>query len=236
MGDERERYVRFVIRTRFMPADWVDSSRLRLTYEGAYSLTPAAAAAHMVAIVERELRRPLRTCRVLECFAGHGGDTIPIIHYGEPRAVLCLEANPEHRANLRHNLRLYFPDACQRRRITVSDDGDAIAFVRWLRDESRSARALPHDVIYMDPPWGGTSYRAEQKISDIRLRDRAGQPVQLTEFVRLCRDLCSLVAIKLPVNFDAARVWPDAVVEDFLPAHIRYVLVPGVRPRGPRNT
>jgi len=227
MGDDNERYVRYVVRTRFLSAPWVDPSKLRLTYEGAYSLTPAAAAGHMVEIIERELRCPLRTCRVLECFAGHGGDTIPLMHFGDPRSIVCFESNPVHRGNLRHNLRLYFPDALVRRRIAISENGDAVSYVRGLLP----APASVYDVIYMDPPWGGHSYKETERIADIELQDGAGAGVALTQFVAWCFGMCRLLVLKLPINFDAGAFacYRGVVVEDVRSAHIRYVLVPGGR-------
>ena len=233
MADDNERYVRYVVRTRFLSAAWVDPSKLRLTYEGAYSLTPAAAAGHMVTIIERELRRPLRACRVLECFAGHGGDTIPLMHFGEPRSIVCFETNPVHRGNLRHNLRLYFPEAHVRRRITVSEDGDAVTYVRGLSATSNTGglRHPEYDVVYMDPPWGGHAYKETERIADIELRDRDGEAVALTEFVAWCFGLCRLLVLKLPINFDAGAFacYRGVVVEDVRSAHIRYVLIPGAR-------
>lgn len=222
----RERYVRFVIRTRFMHAPWVDSGKLRLTYEGAYSLTPSCATEHMIQLIERETRRQLRACRVLECFAGHGGDTIPLVHVGEPRSIMCFEQNPEHRGNLRHNLRMYFPDPLVRRRITVAEDGDVLSYLRWLRD--REERGT-YDLMYLDPPWGGHGYKTTERIGDIILYDKHGEPVQLSDLVSWCFSLCETVVLKLPINFDpdAFKCYRGAVIDDYRPAHIRYVLLQG---------
>jgi 16S rRNA G966 N2-methylase RsmD len=240
---ERDRYIRFVLRTRFLKIPQVDSSRLRLTYEGAYSLTPAGASMHMVRLVERTLRRPLRVCRVLECFAGHGGDTIPIVHYGDPQAIVCLEANADHRNNLRHNLRTYFPDAQRLRRVIVPPDACAVKFARALGKKQSAVQPsstpctasiaqcstpqLMYDVVYMDPPWGG---HHPVSSTSIRVRDREGRAVMdLLDLALAYRKLCCMVVLKLPMSFDTSVFAifgaKNITVDDYAPAHLRYVLI-----------
>ena len=59
-------------------------------------------------------------------------------------------------------------------------------------------RQLKQDVIFLDPPWGGKSY----KDTDLMSIDIGGIP-----FEQICNDifeekLCSMLLLKLPLNYD----------------------------------
>ena len=60
---------------------------------------------------------------------------------------------------------------------------------------------IKQDVIFLDPPWGGRTYKEHETISltinDIMLED-------ISEIIRL-EKLCSLLVLKLPLNYDTSN-------------------------------
>jgi hypothetical protein len=69
-----------------------------------------------------------------------------------------------------------------------------------------------HDVLFLDPPWGGPEYKNEDKVS-LYLSD-----VPLAEACRRLRDHVQYFALKVPTNFDEAAFIAETA--DFLePLH-----------------
>ena len=70
---------------------------------------------------------------------------------------------------------------------------------------------LKQDVIFLDPPWGGRTYKEHETISltinDIMLED-------ISEIIRL-EKICSLLVLKLPLNYDTSN-FSDGLKENMI--------------------
>jgi len=85
----------------------------------------------------------------------------------------------------------------------------------WCGDICAQANArpgmTPHDVIFLDPPWGGGAYRTQGKLS-LCLGHASLQQV-CVDWSRESR----LIALKLPLNFDFDDFFDEAQAAHALP-------------------
>lgn len=59
---------------------------------------------------------------------------------------------------------------------------------------------LTQDVVYFDPPWGGTEYKSKKKI-DLYLDN-----INVLEIINEIYNYTRIVALKVPNNFDVSRI------------------------------
>lgn len=67
--------------------------------------------------------------------------------------------------------------------------GDCIDIVPYLKQ----------DLVFLDPPWGGPSYK-DKKTIDLYLSG-----VELSEICRIIKPSCKYLALKVPQNFDLEK-------------------------------
>jgi site-specific DNA-adenine methylase len=62
---------------------------------------------------------------------------------------------------------------------------------------------LEQDIVYFDPPWGGTDYKnAPMGTLRLQLTDRDDEKMDLEDIIIHMRDKASVCVVKLPVNYD----------------------------------
>jgi len=163
----------------------VERNRLQVTDEARYSITRPAQASHIEHIIRNHLQEIGKTptqCTITDATACVGGDTI---HFARTfKQVQSVEINPEHCRMLRNNISVY-----NRKNVTV-----------YCSDYLKVAPQLKQDVIFMDPPWGGPTYKHKKRVW-LALSD-----VSLPNVVQSIAQTASLVVLKVPMNFDVSYI------------------------------
>lgn len=59
---------------------------------------------------------------------------------------------------------------------------------------------LQQDVIFMDPPWGGTDYKTNKM--SLEYKDSSGKPIDVSQITREYSSNANLIVLKVPYNFD----------------------------------
>ena len=137
------------------PRGSIDYSRLRVTEEGAYSITRRRDADQIIHIIKNTVP-DYETKSITDATGCIGGDTLNFATVFEK--VHSIELNISNFEALKNNVGVYgFTN------ITLYH-GDCTELYKWASD-----------VLYIDPPWGGPNYRTIQNLNlylgNIRLDD-----------------------------------------------------------------
>ena len=178
--------------TKFTKAE---RDRFTLDEEGLYSTTHADDAEHICKIIaelpkiSKEFlhRRPVIT----DACACGGGNAISFLCSELFEHVNVVELNSDRcsqhlRPNLAHVVSFRHPTTTYD---VLNEDYLAIY------------QSLKQDVVFMDPPWGGTSYRQNVDI-DLFLNNISVCDLSLD----LVNKYCKYVVLKLPLNFDCKKL------------------------------
>jgi 16S rRNA G966 N2-methylase RsmD len=167
----------------------VDRDLLQFSDEASYSITRPAKAKLILRIIGMYLHRQHKRasdCTITDGTACVGGDTL---HFSKVfKHVHAVEVNPTHCRMLKTNLRVY-----GRTNVSVCC-GDYLTRLPQLKQ----------DVVFLDPPWGGRSYKKHERVS------LSLSTVPIHEVVdRLFRTV-SLIVLKTPTNFDVGSLFASA--------------------------
>jgi hypothetical protein len=179
----------------------LDYSKLKLTKEGEYSITRRKDGQKILSIIKTISKDSKSITDVTGCV---GGDTIMFgLNFQEVQSV---ELNKENFNVLAHNVNVFGLTNVQ------LHYGDAVHLYNWQTD-----------ILYIDPPWGGPTYKEavelDLSISQLRL------DLWLEEIL-LRRNRPSYIFLKLPSNYNFKRLNFLSNVEMIKPYRIRsYVLV-----------
>ena len=161
---------------RFIPPD--KRKRLRFDEEALYSVTDQYTADK----ISRELKRLCPTAQVItDATACIGGNSFSFSkHFSFVQAIELDKIRFDYlKANLQTldsiNVACYW--------------GDCIDIVPCLKQ----------DLVFLDPPWGGPSYKDKKNI-DLYLSG-----VELSEICRIIKPACRYLALKVPQNFALER-------------------------------
>ena len=158
----------------------VDYSKLQLTLEGTYSVTRRRDADHILSIMASNVGN-LKDKSITDATACVGGDTINFaLNFREVHSIEYSKENFDALSNNvkvygLENVKLYF--------------GDCMKVYDWASD-----------VLYIDPPWGGPSYRNMERVElfldstrlDVWLEDVLSGPYRP-----------SFVFLKVPSNYNS---------------------------------
>lgn len=155
--------------------------KLQVSSEAYYSITRPAAAKSILAIIERHLSNigmNIHKCTITDATACVGGDTL---HFTRVfRHVNAVELNPVHYKMLLNNLKVY-------KRTNAAT---------YLSDYLKVMTTLNQDVVFIDPPWGGPSYKKKRSVwlslSGVPIHDIVCQHVKMHT---------RLIVLKIPTNF-----------------------------------
>lgn len=171
--------------TLFAREKGVSLDSLQVSDEALYSITRPAQASHIEHIISTHLVEMGKTpaqCTITDATACVGGDTL---HFAKSfQYVQSVEINPTHCRMLQNNIVVY-----NRKNVTV-----------YCGDYLTVGAHLKQDVIFMDPPWGGPSYKHKKHVR-LALSD-----VSLPNIVRSIAQTASLIVLKVPINFDVSHI------------------------------
>ncbi len=159
-----------------MSIDYVASYSLTKPYEG------SQISKFIIDKINNVLKKDSFNCIVTDGTAGSGGDSINFSNNFEK--VNSVEINKEMYYILANNTR-------HKNNIALYND-----------DYTKIYNRLIQDVIYLDPPWGGTEYKYKKDI----VLELSGIPLSLfiKNISRHCKE--TLVFIKAPLNINTTGI------------------------------
>lgn len=155
----------------------IDKSKLQMTVEGEYSITPKYMASQIYTIIKQYLKNT-KDLIITDANGGIGGDTINFAL--KFKLVNSVEASPSHCRVLQHNVNVY-----HLKNVKV-----------YCQNYVEIMKSLKQDVIFMDPPWGGIHYKDVPNLS-LYL-----DGYLIEELVNLLSSRAKLFVIKVPKNFN----------------------------------
>jgi predicted RNA methylase len=126
---------------------------------------------------------------ITDATAGVGGDTISFAN--KFRYVNSIEMNKERYNYLSNNVNVY------RFRNVVLYCDDLMKIIPQIEN---------HDVIFMDPPWGGRNYKRNDNlrlyINDIGIEDCCLMFIDKKDPLKKMKSIPKFIVLKLPLNYD----------------------------------
>lgn len=121
---------------------------------------------------------------ITDCTAGCGGDTISFLN--KFKKVYSIEKNIIRFSYLLNNIKAY--NFTKNSRLY---HGNFLDLIKKIND---------HDVLYLDPPWGGKDYK---KIRNLRLSiNNISLENILEDFINNAKKIPNFIILKLPNNYD----------------------------------
>jgi len=162
--------------------------QLKCDYEGLYSLTPENESCVMAEILAdacwQVLRQPASRTQILDGTAGLGGNVFGFARFFAK--VKAMELDPKRYKLLQHNV------------LQIGFSGKAVECIRGTVLKLFMHKSAP--VVFLDPPWGGYSYRREKKLR--LFIEKTPLPRMLCQWAQQRkRAHPTVVGLKLPTNF-----------------------------------
>ena len=164
----------------------VARENLQMSKEAIYSVTKPAKALRIKQILTRHLHqigKQSTDCVITDATACVGGDTLSFATYF--KKVHAVELNPTHFSMLNNNISVY-----DRKNVDV-----------FLGDYVNIMHTLHQDVVFIDPPWGGPSYKHKHNVK-LKLSN-----TPIYKVIQYLRNHVSMVVLKTPVNFDINSIF-----------------------------
>jgi hypothetical protein len=181
----------------------IDYKSLKLTEEGEYSVTRRRDADRIITIM-KTLLKDTKMKTITDSTGCVGGDTI---HFAlNFQKVDSIELNPSNFKALQNNVAVYGLN-----NVTLHL-GDALTVFNWKTD-----------VLYIDPPWGGPTYKDSKNLDLFMSSKRIDEWL---EEILLRKTRPGHIVLKLPQNFNFTRFNFLSNVDYIKPYRIRsYILI-----------
>jgi predicted RNA methylase len=165
------------LRETFPEVEGVDRTQLVMTNQGRYSVSKTVASRFLVDLIR--LRLPAKSdIRVTDATSSVGSDSIALgLHY----QVNSIEMNPVQLKALSHNIATY---------------GSNVNIQLYNGDSLQFIPRLTQDVVYIDAPWGGHSYK-DQSVISLYLSG-----LELAEIYNTFHSHCTFMIFKVPPNYN----------------------------------
>lgn len=187
----------------FPNKEGLDYSKLKVTDEGSYSITRRRDAERIIRVLKYNIPK-FSDLTLVDVTACIGGDTINMSMLF--KHVYAIELNKSNFEVLQNNISVY-----GFKNVTLFNE-DSTKYFNWYAD-----------VVYVDPPWGGKSYRSHKDL-DLFLSDKR-LDLWLEEIL-LRRNRPSFFILKLPSNYNFKRLNFLSNVDYIKPFQIRsYILI-----------
>lgn len=161
----------------------VNRNKLKMNYECISYVTVYRDSERIIDYISKKLEKyklNKSDITVVDATACVGCDTISFCNNFD--VVIPIEVNLERYNDLLHNLETY--DV----KNAYPVNGNCLEKIDEI--------TINIDIIYFDPPWGGSEYKLKDKIS-LKIEN-----IELTEIVERYIDRVKMLVFKLPKNFD----------------------------------
>jgi len=164
----------------FPRVEGVDPNLTILTQEGGYSITKRRDALQIIRVMQNVLHE-ISTMTIVDATACNGGDTLNFAM--NFKCVRSIEINSSNFSALEYNVKQVYK----------------FKNVELIKGDCTKIQLGKTDVLYLDPPWGGPSYR-EQLLIDLKLSE-ISIDIWLSGLLKE-DDAPKHIFIKLPFNYD----------------------------------
>ena len=164
--------------------------KIQLDLESLYSITKYSYANKISKFIMK-LPGIDHTSTILECMSCVGGNSISFLEYFSKN--IFVEKDPDKASMLINNLQNY-KEYSKKQLGEYSVINNDILNV--IQNKEHDFIRNGCDVVFVDPPWGGTNYKHSKKLK-IKIGEHS-----LAEFVALFRSITRYVIFKLPFNYD----------------------------------
>ena len=163
----------------------INMSKLQMAPNSAYSITKPKDAKQIEQFINKHIGR--KNLTILDGTANVGGDVINFGLNPNVARVVAIEINPETFAMLENNIRVYrLAEKIQ------AIHGNSLDIIGKCADGEH------FDILFLDAPWGGTSYKT-QKFLDLEMSGK--KLADVVSMAQKCRNIDNII-LKIPFNYN----------------------------------
>ena len=163
----------------------INMSKLQMAPNSAYSITKPKDAKQIEQFINKHMGG--KNLAILDGTANVGGDVINFGLNPNVARVVAIEINPDTFAMLENNIRVYrLAEKIQAIR------GNSLDIIGKCADGEH------FDILFLDAPWGGTSYKA-QKFLDLEISGK--KLADVVSMAQKCRNIDNII-LKIPFNYN----------------------------------
>lgn len=173
----KKNYNRINISSFFPKKKGINESKLQMTKEGFYSMTSPKDAQHISNIIKYTMQTD--NIVITDATANNGGNTINFAT--NFKKVNSVEIDEFTYNVLKNNVKIFKLE-------------DNVEF--HCEDYTKIMKKLKQDVIFFDPPWGGSNYKRKKSLK-LYLSG-----INLEKIVNDLKNHAKMIVLKVPYNFD----------------------------------
>lgn len=163
----------------------IDMSKLQIAPNSVYSITKPKDAKQIEQFINKHIGG--KNLTILDGTANVGGDVINFGLNPNVARVVAIEINPDTFAMLENNIRVYGLE-----RKIQAIHGNSLDIIGKCADGEH------FDILFLDAPWGGTSYKA-QKFLDLEMSGK--KLADVVSMAQKCRNIDNII-LKIPFNYN----------------------------------
>jgi precorrin-6B methylase 2 len=163
----------------------INMSKLKMASNSAYSITKPKDAKQIEEFINKHIGG--KNLAILDGTANVGGDVINFGLNPNVARVVAIEINPETFAILENNIRIFKLEKKIR-----AIQGNSLDIIGKCADGEH------FDILFLDAPWGGTSYKA-QKFLDLEMSGK--KLADIVSMAQKCRNIDNII-LKIPFNYN----------------------------------
>ena len=171
--------------TYFPAIPGIDMSKLQMAPNSAYSITKPKDAKQIEQFINKHIGG--KNLAILDGTANVGGDVINFGLNPNVARVVAIEINPDTFAMLENNIRIYGLE-----KKIQAIHGNSLDIIGKCADGEH------FDILFLDAPWGGTSYKA-QKFLDLEMSGK--KLADVVSMAQKCRNIDNII-LKIPFNYN----------------------------------
>lgn len=160
-------------------------NKLKIDYESVSFISSPIYSDKIIKIISDHIKLPNNEIIITDCTAGCGGDTIGFLH--KFSKVNSIEKKFDRFNYLINNIKAY--NLLNKSNVYF---GDFTNIAQYINN---------HNVLYIDPPWGGKDYKKKRNLQ-IKLDNNLLIDDYILYFINTCIKKPNIILIKLPTNYD----------------------------------
>jgi 16S rRNA G966 N2-methylase RsmD len=163
----------------------INMSKLQMAPNSAYSITKPKDAKQIEQFINKHIGA--KNLAILDGTANVGGDVINFALNPNVARVVAIEINPDTFVMLENNIRIF-----KLEKKIQAIHGNSLDIIGKCADGEH------FDILFLDAPWGGTSYKA-QKFLDLEISGK--KLADVVGMAQKCRNIDNII-LKIPFNYN----------------------------------